>query len=147
MLYNPIMKANLVVQGLFICFIATAGYTQQQPTVKKVAPKPTVSISGKDLFQQYCAACHGADGKGTGPAAPAMKTPPTDLTQISRKNNGRFPEERIQRMLLGDEPVTAHGSGEMPVWGSVFHNMTNNLGLAQTRIHALIQYLDDLQAK
>ena len=39
------------------------------------------SISrGSALFPQNCASCHGADGKGDGPAAAGLPVPPADLT-------------------------------------------------------------------
>ncbi len=148
MTYNRGMKANFVVRALLLLNIgALACFGQAPPNVKKVPAKPTVSIAGKDLFRQYCAVCHGTDGKGAGPAAAAMKTPPTDLTQISRKNGGKFPEDRILRMLRGEETVTAHGSQDMPVWGNIFNNTTSNPEMAQTRLHSLLQYLEDVQAK
>jgi len=138
------MKINFIFSGLFLCIIA---FSQTQPAqVKKVPAKPTVSVAGKDLFRQYCAACHGVDGKGGGPAASAMKTGPSDLTQMAHRNNGKFPEEKVLRILQGQD-VTAHGSQEMPVWGTVFGNMSNNLGLTQTRTHAVLQFLEDMQAK
>jgi mono/diheme cytochrome c family protein len=39
------------------------------------------SNSGKKLYEQYCAPCHGTDGKGSGPAAASLPTKPTDFTQ------------------------------------------------------------------
>ena len=146
MLYNRGMKLNLIVKALLIGILGLAGSGLAQ-TVKKVPAKPTVAIAGKDLFKQYCAACHGVDGKGTGPAASALKAAPSDLTQIARRNHGSFPEERVMRMLQGQEAVAAHGSQEMPVWGAVFANTTSQLDMAQTRMHSLLQYLEDMQAK
>ena len=144
--YNRAMKVYLTLTALLILIVCSVGQAQQQ-SVKRVAAKPTVSVAGKDLFGQYCAVCHGTDGKGAGPAASAMKTSPTDLTRISRRNNGKFPEERMLRILHGEESVTAHGSQEMPVWGTVMNNMTPNLEMAQARVHGLLQYLEDLQVK
>jgi len=111
------------------------------------ATRPTTAIDGKTLFRQYCAACHGVDGKGAGPAATALKQTPTDLTAISRQHNGRFPDDKMLRVLNGDEPIASHGNREMPVWGPLFYGMSNNLNLGQLRIHALLDYLESLQAK
>jgi len=119
----------------------------QQPAVKQVPAKPTASVAGKDLFHQYCAVCHGPDGKGGGPAAPAMKSHPTDLSQISRNNGGKFPDDHIMQVLKGEASVTAHGNQAMPIWGTVFSNMSTNLVLTQSRMHGLVQYIADMQAK
>lgn len=35
---------------------------------------------GAELFPQHCASCHGADGRGDGPAAKGLDIPPADLT-------------------------------------------------------------------
>ena len=36
--------------------------------------------AGKDLYATYCTACHGAKGKGNGPAAAALTPKPSDHT-------------------------------------------------------------------
>ncbi len=128
-------------------FLAAAGIANsQEKNIERVSPKPTVAIDGKSLFNEYCAVCHGVNGKGGGPAAKALQAAPADLTQISRKIGGKFPEERILRTLKGEESVAAHGSQDMPIWGKVFSNM-GNLSMGQMRIHALLQYVEALQAK
>jgi mono/diheme cytochrome c family protein len=125
------------------CFAAYA----QEKSVKKVPAKPTTAIAGKDLFRQYCAVCHGLDAKGAGPAADALKKSPGDLTQLSRKNNGKFPEQRVLAIFKGDAAVSAHGSQDMPVWGPIFNNMSPNLTQGQDRIYALLNYVEEIQAK
>lgn len=37
--------------------------------------------NAQELFQTNCKVCHGDQGRGDGPAATAMPTPPRDLTQ------------------------------------------------------------------
>jgi len=120
---------------------------QTNKPVKTAAPNLTTAISGKALYGQYCAVCHGTDGKGGGPAAVALKQQPTDLTQVARQNNGQFPEERFIKMMNGEVETAAHGSADMPIWGSAFRNMTTNPNVVQDRIHALLNYVEELQAK
>ena len=85
--------------------------------------------------------------KGGGHTAGAMKTRPTDLTVLSRNNSRRFPDEKVMKILRGDQGVVAHGTKDMPVWGNVFNNMTSDLQLVQTRLHALREYLESIQQK
>jgi len=126
-----------------------AAHAQQAPTtMKKVPMHATQSVAGKDLFREYCAVCHGTAGKGDGPAAGALKTPLPDLTQISKKNGGKFPELQVQHIINGeaDEPV-AHGSKDMPIWGNLFRHMGPDPDLAAIRVYNLMKYIEGLQAK
>ena len=118
-----------------------------KPEVKKVAPAYTNPSSGREMYLAYCASCHGADGKGNGPAAPALKTPATDLTQPAAKNGGRFPDAHVMQIIRGDSMTTAHGNKDMPVWGPVFLQMGHDTAQVQQRIRNLTRYLESIQAK
>lgn len=48
-----------------------------------------------------CASCHGADGSGNGPMAAELKHEPTDLTTLSKNNDGHFPCRSIGRVIDG----------------------------------------------
>lgn len=119
-----------------------------QPQVRKVAPGYTDPSSGKDMYVAYCASCHGADGTGNGPAAAALKTPPTDLTMLAIKNNGTFPDAHIAQIIKGDAMTAAHGNKDMPVWGPVFLQMGgHDTAQVQLRIRNLTRYLESIQRK
>ena len=138
------MKRILILSCLILtCFCAVA----QRKTVKQVPPVGAKALDGKGLYEQFCAVCHGKDGKGAGPAADALKQRPTDLTQISHNNNGRFPDARVMAILKGEQSVSAHGNQEMPIWGKVFNDLSGNITVAQGRMHALVAYLEEIQAK
>lgn len=115
--------------------------------IKRVPARTTASLTGQDLFREYCAVCHGNDAKGTGPAADALKKKPADLTAISRKNGGTFNEIRVQRVINGDDSVLAHGSREMPIWGQIFRHMSSNPDLGTVRVYNLVKYIEQIQAK
>jgi mono/diheme cytochrome c family protein len=108
-------------------------------------------LDGDQLFHSYCAPCHGADGKGRGPAAAALKTPPADLTAIARRNGGAFPQDRVARYVEqgGQTPsITAHGSKEMPVWGANFVALAG--GSSQPinqRIEAVVAHIRSIQTE
>ena len=79
-----------------VCVMAmgTIGYAGQakpapgaKPTVNAKALKNPVAAdaasidAGRALYAKYCRACHGAEGKGDGPAAAALKdVKPADLS-------------------------------------------------------------------
>jgi mono/diheme cytochrome c family protein len=105
------------------------------------------SLKGPDLFRAHCAPCHGSDGKGGGPVARALKDPLPDLTTISRRNGGVYPEERVSKIIAGDEVLVGHGSREMPIWGQIFHQIENDRDYGDVRLHNVTEYLKSLQQK
>ena len=56
--------------------LATAAFGIAQTTtqLKEVPVTQTSPASGKQMFTTYCAVCHGADGRGNGPAAVDRKS-------------------------------------------------------------------------
>lgn len=120
---------------------------QTKPTIKEVPAKMTSSLDGKDLFGQYCAVCHGVDGKGGGPAATALKRSPGDLTLLSRTHGGKFPAVAVKVEMTGGTNVMEHGTREMPMWGSVLSETGQQVAMGQLRVHALLEYLEKIQAK
>lgn len=104
-------------------------------------------LSGAQAFRSYCASCHGADGRGAGPAAAALKKRPPDLTLISARNNGQFPAFRITHIIDGYEVEFAHGSHEMPVWGDYFRSAKRDEATTALREHNLTEYLRSIQQK
>jgi len=145
---------RIIIPGSLLLGLLVAGLTcgaaraQEPPkTVKKVPVHSTQAISGKDLYREFCAVCHGAVGKGDGPAASALKTPPPDLAQISARNGGKFPETKVQHIINGEADVTAHGSKDMPVWGNIFRHMGSNSDIGAVRVYNLVKYIEEMQAK
>jgi len=132
--------------------LATPVITQQttpqtpKPTIKREPAQPINSLEGKDNFLAYCAACHGQDAKGHGPAAPALKVPPADLTTIAKRHNGKFSAVDVENKITGVD-LPAHGSSEMPVWGPVFRSISRDPDVATMRVKNLVRYLESIQEK
>ena len=115
------------------------------PTIQRSPATYSNPTSGAEMFKSYCAACHGAKGKGDGPAAAALKMALPDLTQMSARNRGDFPEAKFVNMLEHGS-VPAHGSVEMPIWGPVFDAL-NNESVTLLRISNLAAFVDSLQGE
>jgi mono/diheme cytochrome c family protein len=121
---------------------------ESKTTVKREAAPTTSPASGKEMFDSYCASCHGKDGKGDGPAASALKQPPADLTTLAQRNGGKYPDDKVNAILRGQAKLMAHGDQEMPVWGPVFWKMSGGREeVVQLRVSNLNKYLESLQQK
>jgi len=132
-----------------VSLLAVSLWAQQQsPEIKKVPIKAVSPVSGAEMYKNYCAVCHGVDGRGDGPAAPALKTPPADLTQLAKQNGGHYPGLKVAAAIRGEGAPTAHGTKEMPVWGPLFRSISSGheAEVAQ-RVTNLTKYIEELQAK
>ena len=85
------------------CFQAAAGYGQ-------------TSDAGKKLYLTYCTGCHGAGGKGDGPAARSLPVKPADHTNgaIMNRHSDEYLLAAISKggAQVGRSPM-------MPAWGAV----------------------------
>ena len=150
---KPIKIFALLVAGLAVVigitlFLAVAGESQETQ-VKSQEDHGAVhlipSLEGADLFRSYCASCHGADAKGGGPVPAALSAKVPDLTAISKRNGGTFPIKRIERVISGDETMTAHGSREMPIWGPIFHQVERDRDFGHVRLRNVTKYIESIQ--
>jgi mono/diheme cytochrome c family protein len=74
-------------------------------------PHSAESIArGKDLFERYCVTCHGATGRGDGPAAALLPARPKDLSALAPPPI--FPDGVVAYRI-------ANGKNLMPAWKSV----------------------------
>ena len=116
---------------------------------------------GEMEYLNNCAACHGRDAKGGGPVAAALSTKPYDLTMISKKYNGTFPEGFVYKVIVGHEIFNSHGETDMAVWGDRYTSTPAEVddciatplheqdtqAMILGRITSLIGYLKSIQAK
>ena len=120
----------------------------QQKEIKHVPIKRISATSGPEMYKEYCAVCHGMDGKGRGPAAEALRVPPPDLTILAKMNGGKYPFDHVTSAIHGDLRLPAHGSKEMPVWGVPFWRLSQRQSSeVQLRVTNLSKYVESLQAK
>jgi mono/diheme cytochrome c family protein len=107
------------------------------------------SLYGPDVFAFYCAPCHGRDEKGAGPVAVALNGHVPDLTLIAWRNGGSFPKVRVENYVTNRSvnPIPAHGTAEMPVWGPIFQSLDPSDARVRVRIANVVAYVESLQAK
>lgn len=142
---------NLLCSSVFVALFLIAGAAGAHP--RPAAPTqdalpPEFVPSGKVMFKQYCAACHGFNAKGHGPARSTLRVPAADLTTLSKRHGGEFPYDYVSNVLRFGPGVAAHGSSDMPTWGPIFQYMDNyNEASVHKRIAHLCDYLASLQEK
>ena len=98
--------------------------------------------TGGEVFQRFCASCHGETGRGDGPVARSLAVAVPDLTGISRRY-GEFPAARIRETIDGRGLIDAHGQRSMPVWGYEFWVEEGADREAERAMHELIDKLVD----
>jgi len=99
--------------------------------------------AGKMYYRQYCATCHGPNGKGDGPLAAALKSKSTDLTQLAKQNGGKFPYMDVLDYIDGAKPIASHGSKEMPAWGETFQSDSAGDPMQQAMVRGRLMLLTD----
>ena len=131
------MKAiGLSAAAIVVWALATAGAQQSAP------------YSGHSDYQAYCSSCHGVMAHGDGTIAKSLKQRPADLTQLTRRNDGVFPSDRVFKTIDGRKGA-GHDDIDMPRWGEVFGKSSESASPEQTaqRIDTLVKYLETLQAR
>ena len=79
-----------------------------------------VGKSGKELYERYCASCHGVTGRGDGPVSRSLRVEVPDLTRYAQRHGNFFDRDLVERIIDGRHVIGAHGSRTMPVWGEDF---------------------------
>jgi mono/diheme cytochrome c family protein len=137
-----------LLAAIFAAALAALGSAATLAQTQSPPPLVIDSMAGRDLFQFYCATCHGPDGRGKGPVGAALKTPPADLTKIAERRGGAFPRAEIAGFVSeGPVLIPAHGTVDMPVWGPIFRGLDSSEARARIRIDNLVSYLESIQTK
>lgn len=141
------MRFRFALCGLLAVNVSiAAGRPAAEAQRPQTPPLVISSLSGADLFQFYCATCHGRGGKGDGPVVSSLKKQPPDLTTIAARHGGHFASEEILRFVAGDDViVSAHGSRDMPVWGPIFYSLEPHDRLTRIRLENVVRYIETLQ--
>lgn len=75
-----LLRTFAVIGGVTLMISAFVSDVTPDTNLPNPIPDTVRSVTaGADLFQANCAACHGADARGGGPAAATTQLPPADL--------------------------------------------------------------------
>ncbi len=116
--------------------------------------RPAAAQSGKQDYVTYCADCHGSDAKGNGPALATipMTLPPSDLTQLAKKNGGKFPFAEVVDTIDGRKNIPSHERIQMPFLGTTLQKpgkefTSESDAEVKRRIESMARYVESLQQK
>ena len=151
---KPIKKCKITISTAILAGLGLLFSMASTNALEKAAQLKL----GENEYMSNCAACHGADAKGAGPVAAVLSVKPSDLTKISKKFNGQFPEEHVYKVIDGREMMNPHGDTDMPVWGHRYMSMAyqkagevphelDAQALAFGRISSLVGYLESIQVE
>lgn len=139
-----------MVKRFFFC-VFVAALPATIVSAQSSMSNPIPANDGKQMFVSYCAPCHGVDGRGHGPTAAALKSPPADLSQLAKNNHGVYPAAHVMAVMDFGAAVPAHGTEEMPIWGPLLervgHPTTSSPTNRAMRIDSLVKYIETLQTK
>lgn len=110
---------------------------------------------GKVEYESHCAICHGENGRGNGELRKFLTKAPSDLTTMSKRSGGTFPNQLAWEIIDGRSEVGPHGTRAMPVWGRVYRQEAFSEMIpayqpewyVRNRIVALLDYLSRIQEK
>ena len=139
------MRRPLIRSCTLAVLLVVAAASQAQPRTDL----------GRFEYESNCLTCHGEAGRGDGPYSVNLKLPVPDLTQISRRNGGIYPAERVRRLIDGREDIKGHGGRQMPIWGLRYgqraaeyyrgEKMHDAESFISQRVQALTDYLRTIQ--
>ena len=69
--------------------------------------------------------------------------------RLSLENGGKFPADRVRRMIDGRDEAKSHGSRDMPIWGLAFRVVeeSEDEAMVQSKIDRLVHYLESIQVE
>jgi mono/diheme cytochrome c family protein len=112
----------------------------------------SVSVErGAQFFAANCAACHGADARGYDGPQRDWTVPPPDLTHLSQRNGGTFPEIETLATVYGPAYHSRLGSimpefGELELGPLVIVEVEEGIGTPiPVELVALSEYLKSIQ--
>ena len=135
-------KARVLISGilvilLFFAFLAAVMPLSAAPASQDTPPAPPIPSTGKDLYAQNCAPCHGATGNGDGASASGLGVTPTafaDPTVLAGKSLAELfditKNGNMQRMM----PPWKNRLDDRQIWDAVAYAWTLHTTPAQVEM-------------
>ena len=118
---------SVVAAALVLGLAAPVGAEDQGP------------LPGQELYEQHCLSCHGAAGKGDGPAGLDALPMPRDFSfgqfKFDADSDGRTGTDDDLFLVIRDGGAAAGGNPLMAAWGH----------LGDARIRELVAYVRSLE--
>ena len=133
------LRLTSAVAFLVILLLPLLAFDKPKPA--PLSSRQTDTSSGKQMFQEYCAACHGSNGHGSA----KMQAP--DLTTIAKRRHMKDVSGYVQK-VLDEDKLSAHKAGGMPDWRPILFRLSGAKGdQAMVRRVNLGNYVASLQGK
>lgn len=138
--------------ALVLALAGVVAASPEQPERNAAAPASDGG-PGRILYLTHCQGCHGLEGRGDGPAAASLRTPPADLTRLWQRYGSPLDRARLTAYIDGRGLLQVHGPREMPVWGDEFFEDAPPLSPShverakQHLIDVLFEYLETIQTE
>lgn len=133
-----------IVAGLFLAATLLSACEPQLSVGRAGDADDTGAVD----YASFCASCHGFGGRGDGPSAAGLATPPADLTQLAAANGGTFPMLEVIGRIDGYTSDTS----TMPEFGPLlagdtvlFETEPGVMTPTPARMLALADYIAGLQ--
>jgi len=109
------------------------------PAAASATDDASTPLPGQALYEQYCVTCHGAEGKGDGPAGLPALPRPRDFTvgafKFDADADGETGTDRDLFLVIRDGAAVYGGSPLMAGWGH----------LGEERVRELVGYVRSLE--
>ena len=143
------MRRTAMTVGLLLALPLAA--LAEEPAAR-LSEKLNPKQPGYSEYQQYCAVCHGVFADGNGLVVPVLTTKPTDLRHLGARYGTPLSTQKLVRTIDGSDPILAHGSREMPIWGDRYQAQVGlkygpygSETVVRARILELVYYLQSVQ--
>ena len=139
------MRRFVMALGLLLALPLAARAEDPSPGL---ADTGNAKQPGYAEYQQYCAVCHGVFADGNGLVVPVLTQKPPDLRRLGARYGTPLSTQKLIRTIDGSEPILAHGSREMPIWGKrLYEDLPGPMPDSRQRgaILTIIAYLRSIQ--